>query len=164
MNKLLFLALLFPFATYAQDSCKLIRQTDPYTKLNTISTGFIALEGGSITIDASKPEVDVFFAIKGGNKCFTNGSTAAVYFVGSKVKQSQRNDGSMNCEGLFHFIYRNTATPHFMLRKMSTQKVEKIVFTGNDKTETILTLTPEQQETLMALTACMVKTAPTLIQ
>ena len=47
---------------------------------------------------------------------------------------------------------------------MATMKIEKILFTGNDKTETLVTLTPEQQQTVMELAACISKEAPTLLQ
>lgn len=162
--RILLFFILIPMASKAQDSCTLIRQMDPYTKLKTISTGFIPLNGASITIDASKPEVDVLFSLKGQNKCFTDASTAAIYFVGTKVKLTERNDGTMNCEGLFHFIVRNTATPQVLLRKLATQKIEKILFTGNDKVETLIVFTPEQQEAVMKLAACINRDAPTLLQ
>jgi hypothetical protein len=164
MKHLLVFSFLFPLLTAAQGDCKLIRDVDPFTKLKTISTGFIPLDGASLTIDASKPEVDMLFSIKGANKCFTNNSTAAIYFVGTKVKQTQRNEGTMNCEGLFHFIFRNTALPQVLLRKLSTQLVDKIVFTGNDKAETVLVFTGEQQQQLKALAACIAQEAPTLLQ
>lgn len=153
---------LFPFFALSQD-CPLTRQTDPYTKLKTISTGFIPLQGGSLTIDASKPEIDIFFTLNGSNLCFTDASTAVIYFVGSRARLTQRNNGSMNCEGLFHFIFRNGATPPALLRKMATQKFEKLIFTGNDKKETTITFTPEQQQTILELSACMVKEAPGLL-
>ncbi|HET9430559.1 MAG TPA: hypothetical protein VFO70_05250 [Chitinophagaceae bacterium] len=153
---------LFPFFALSQD-CPLTRQTDPYTKLKTISTGFIPLQGGSLTIDASKPEIDIFFTLNGSSLCFTDASTAVIYFAGSRTRLTQRNNGSMNCEGLFHFIFRNGATPPVLLRKMATQKLEKLIFTGNDKKETTLTFTPEQQQTILELSACIAKEAPGLL-
>lgn len=162
--KYLFYCLLLLSSTANAQDCKLIRQTDPYTKLTTLSTGFIPLQGASLTIDASKPEIDFLFSLNGVNKCFTDGSMAAIFFAGTKMKLTQRNGGSMNCEGLFHFIFRNSATAPVLLRKFATQKVEKFVFTGNDKAETIVTLTAEQQELLMQLSSCMAKEAPTLLQ
>ena len=164
MKTLVLAFFMLPFLLHAQDTCKLKNHTDPYTKLRQLSTGFIPLQGGSLNIDASKPEIDLLFSLKGINKCFTDASTAAIYFVGSKAKQMQRNGGSMNCEGLFHFIFRNTTSPPFLLRKMATTKIEKIVFTGNDKSETTLILTPEQQQMVMALTNCIILQAPTLLQ
>ena len=153
-----------PFFCQAQDTCKLKNHTDPYTKLKVLSTGFIPLQGGSLNIHATKPEIDLLFSLKGVNKCFTDASTAAIYFVGTKAKQTQRNSGSMNCEGLFHFIFRNGPTANVLLRKMATVKIEKIIFTGNNKTETIVTLTPEQQQAVMALTNCIINQAPSLLQ
>ena len=163
--KAIFLAIfLLPLAGQAQDTCKLKNHTDPYTKLRVLSTGFIPLQGGSLNIDATKPEIDLLFSLKGVNKCFTDASTAAIFFVGSKAKQTQRNSGTMNCEGLFHFNFRNAATPQQLLRKMASTRIEKIIFTGNGKTETTITLTPEQQATVMALTNCIITQAPSLLQ
>lgn len=163
MKFVLLLLLAMPLTLLAQD-CKLIKETDPYTKERTISTGFIPLTSASLSIDARKAEVDLLFSVLGADRCFTDASTAAIFFVGSKVKQTQRNGGSMNCEGLFHIIFRNTATPAPFLRKMATQKIEKIVFTGTDKKEITITLDPDQQQVVMELAACIVKEAPTLLQ
>lgn len=163
MKFVLLLILAMPLTLLAQD-CKLIKETDPYTKERTISTGFIPLTGASLSIDARKAEVDLLFSVLGADRCFTDASTAAFFFVGSKVKQSQRNGGSMNCEGLFHIIFRNTATPAPFLRKMATQKIEKIIFTGTDKKEITISLDPDQQQVVMELAACIVKEAPALLQ
>lgn len=148
----------------AQDTCKLKKAIDPYTKEHTLSTGFIPLTGASLTMDATKAEIDLLFSIKGPDKCFTDAGTASIFFVGSKLRQTQRNGGSMNCEGLFHFIFRNTASTPALLKKMTTLKIEKIIFTGNDKKETIVTLTPEQQQVVVDLANCLSKEAPTLIK
>lgn len=163
MKPLFFLFIALPLFSTAQE-CKLIRSADPYTKEKTVSTGFIALQGASLTIDASKTEVDLFFTINGIDKCFSDASTAAIFFEGTKLKMTQRNNGSMNCQGFFHVVGRNTATPLVLLRKLAGKKVEKILFTGNNKTETTVTLSPEQQQILLDLAACMVKEAPGLLQ
>lgn len=163
MKKLLFVVCFLPLFAAAQE-CKLIHATDPYTKLKTVSTGFMTMEGASLTIDASKTEVDIFFTLSGADKCFTDASTAAIFFEGGKQKMSQRNTGSMNCQGYFHIVSRNTATPSLLLRKLAEKKVEKILFTGNNKTETTVTLTPEQQKILFDLANCMLKEAPLLLQ
>ena len=163
--KAIFLAIfLIPLISQAQDTCKLKNHTDPYTKLRVLSTGFIPLQGGSLNIDATKPEVDLLFSLNGVNKCFTDASTASIFFVGTKAKQTQRNNGTMNCEGLFHFIFRNQATPQVLLRKIASTRIEKIVFVGNGKTETTITLTPEQQQAVMTLTNCIITQAPSLLQ
>jgi hypothetical protein len=163
MKYILAVVLLLPFGAWSQD-CKLNKETDPYTKETKISTGFIQLNGGSVTIDADKLEVDVFFTLDGSDKCFDNNSTAAIYFEGAKVKMTMRNSGSMNCEGFFHFTFKNTATTTSLLQKLSTQKLNYIVFTGNNKKETKINLTPEQQQMFLSFTNCLVDDAKTLIK
>jgi hypothetical protein len=163
MKYLLAFALLFPLGISAQD-CKLHRETDPYTKETKISTGFIQLEDGSVTIDGDATEIDVFFSLEGSDKCFDNSSTAAIFFEGTKVKMSMRNSGSMNCEGFFHFTFKNTPATNYQLQKFSTQKLASIIFTGNNKKETKITLTPGQQQTFLSLTTCLVNEAKKLIK
>ncbi|HEY6061993.1 MAG TPA: hypothetical protein VIV35_00190, partial [Chitinophagaceae bacterium] len=130
MKYILVVALFSPLFLTAQD-CKLNRETDPFTKEVKISTGFIPMDGGSVTIDATKAEIDFLFSIEGADRCFDNNSTAFIFFEGTKLKLTSRNGGSMNCEGLFHFIFRNTSSLPSLLTKMTTQKVNHIVFTGN---------------------------------
>jgi hypothetical protein len=78
--KFLFCSLFFlPFFSVAQD-CKLSRETDPFTKETKISTGFLALDGGSVTIDASSTEIDFLFSIEGADRCYDNNCTAAIFF------------------------------------------------------------------------------------
>jgi hypothetical protein len=144
--------------------CKLIHETDPYTKAKKISSGFIPLEGGQLNFDATKAEIDLLFSLPGADRCFSDASTASVFFVGTKVKQTQRNNGSMNCEGLFHFIFRNGVTPQVLMRKLATMKVEKVVFTGNDKKEFVITLTSEQQQMVMDVAGCINKEAVGLLK
>jgi hypothetical protein len=163
MKYLLTFLLFISLQADAQD-CKLIRETDAYTKELRISTGFMQLEGATLSIDANKQEIDFLFSIAGDDKCYTDASVAAIFFEGTKLKVTQRNAGSMNCEGFFHFIFKNGANGPQLLKKMSTQKVAKIIFTGNNKTETTITLSPEQQQILMDLSACMLKDAPTLVK
>ena len=156
--------ILFPLFCVAQD-CKLNRETDPFTKETKISTGFLALDGGSVTIDASSTEIDFLFSIEGPDRCFDNNCTAAIFFEGPKlVKFNSRNGGSMNCEGLFHFIFKNTTSPNSFLNKIMTQKINHIVFTGNNKKEATINLTPIDQQALMALVTCLVNEARTLIK
>ena len=160
--------LLFPLLAAAQDpiaiGCKLNRETDPYTKETKISTGFIELAAGSVTVDADSREIDVFFSLSGVDKCFDNNSMAAIFFEGSKVKMSYRNGGTMNCDGFFHFIFKNSATIPSLLQKITTQKIATITFTGNNKKETKVTLEPNEQLTLMNLAACLVNEAKILIK
>ena len=168
MKKIFIFLLLAPLFSSAQDSlaapCKLIKETDPYTKETKLSTGFIMLKNGSVTIDADSKEIDVLFSIEGLDKCFDNNSTAAIFFEGVKTKMSSRNGGTMNCEGLFHFVFKNTALTTTVLQKMMTQKINHIVFTGSDKKESIIAIKPEDQEKLMTLATCLVNEAKTLIK
>lgn len=164
MRFFLSILLMLPLISLAQD-CMLTRETDPFTKETKISTGFFALDGGSITIDATSTEIDFLFSIEGADRCFDNNSTAAIFFEGPKlIKFNTRNGGSMNCEGLFHFIFKNTATPNTLLNRIMTQKIHHILFTGNNKKEVTITLTPNDQQALVALVTCLVNEAKTLIK
>lgn len=162
--KCIFLICLFFSVVASAQECKLIRETDPYTKETRLSTGFIFVSGGSVTVDADSKEIDVLFSITGTDKCFDNNSTAVIFFEGSKVKTSLRNSGTMNCEGLFHFIFKNSVNTTSVLKKITTQKVTHIIFTGNGKKETSLTISPVQQEVLMKLANCLVTDAKALIK
>jgi len=158
---------MIPFFAAAQDSaainCKLIKEIDPYTKEQVISSGFIEMQGGSLTIDANKQEINFLFTVSGSDKCFSTEATAAIFFVGTKVKQTQRHNGAMNCEGIVQLTFRNTTLAPQLLRRFATQKVEKILFVGNNKKETTVTLTPEQQQMLLRLSVCMMNESPTLL-
>ncbi len=162
--KCIFSLLLFVSIAAAGQECKLLRETDPFTKEVKISTGFIFVEGGSVTVDADNKEIVVLFSIEGADKCFDNNSTASIIFEGIKSKSASRNGGTMNCEGLFQFVFRNTASTTTLLQKLMTQKLASIVFTGNNKKESTLTVGPKEQEAIMRLTTCVVNEAKTLIK
>ena len=168
MKLFLFILLLMPAGLWAQDStaiaCKLNTETDPFTKEIKLSTGFISLRGGSVTIDATKPEVDLLFALQGNEICFDNNSTAFLYFEGSKTKITVRNGGTMNCEGLFHFIFKNTETTATNLTKLSTLKLSRIVFTTTTKAELTVSLNADMQNQFMQLTKCLTEEAKRLIK
>ena len=159
----LIIIFLMPLFSGAQD-CKLNKETDPFTKETRISTGFLPLDGGSVTIDADAREIDMLFTIEGADRCYDNNSMAAIVFDGTKLKLNSRNGGSMNCEGLFHFIFRNTAATTSVLNKLMTQKVNHIVFTGNNKKEATINLTAVDQQAFMTLATCLVNEAKTLIK
>ena len=158
----------FPLVIAAQDpiaiGCKLNSEKDPFTKEDNISTGFIPVDGGSVTIDATKAEIDFLFSLEGVDRCFDNNSTAYVFFEGMKFKLTARNGGSMNCEGLFHFIFRNTASLPSMLTKMTTQKINHIVFKGNNKKESTINLSPADQQLFMTLADRLVNASKELIK
>ncbi len=159
------LTLFFPWPLFASaQDCKLIRETDPFTKEVKISTGFVFLDGGSVTIDADSKEIIVLFNIEGADRCFDNNSTADVFFEGLKSKTMNRNGGTMNCEGLFQFVFKNSAgTPTTMLQRLMTRKMTQVVFTGNTKKPITVNVGPKEQEALLALVNCLVTEAKTLI-
>lgn len=167
MKFILVLSMMIPLFPAAQDSlsknCKITREKDPFTKEIKLSTGFIPLDGGQVTIDANKLEIDFLFSLDGPLKCFDNNSTAFVFFEGTKLKLSSRNGGSMNCEGLFHFIFRNTASLPSMLTRMTTQKVSHIIFKGNNNKEFTVKLSPVDQQLFMTLANCLVEESKGLI-
>ena len=143
--------------------CVIQRETDPYTKEIKVSTGFIQLKNATLSIQADSKEIDFFFIISGDDKCFTDAASAFVFFEGSKVKLSIRNTGSMNCDGFFHFVFKNQAIVPSSLQRLSNQKVTGILFTGNDKKETQITLTPDQQLLLMHSVNCLLEEAKKLL-
>jgi hypothetical protein len=161
MKPVLTILLLLPLFIAAQD-CKVLKDTDPYTKETKLSSGFISLQGGSLTIEADSKEVDFFFIVN--DKCFGDGSTVYIYMEGSKVKTTWRNAGSMNCTGYFHYRYKNTTVTPTVVKKLSTQKITQLIFIGNDKKEVTVTLLPEQQNIVMKAVACMSEEAKTLIK
>lgn len=163
MKYFIILTLFVSNVASAQD-CKLKKETDPYTKETKMSTGFIFVNGGSVTVDADSKEIDILFSVEGVDKCFDNNSTAVIFFDGSKVKTTFRNGGTMNCEGLFHFIFKNSLTTNSQLKKLTTQKITKIVFTGNNKKETTVTIEPLKQEQFTTFATCIVNDAKTLIK
>ena len=168
MKYILACLLFLPIFSAAQDttavSCKLTRETDPFTKQTKISTGFMQMDGAAVTIDATKPEIDFLFSVEGADRCYDNNSTAFVFFEGTKAKLTIRNGGSMNCEGLFHFIFKNTTSQVSALTKLSTMKIDNIVFTGNNKKEAKIELTEVEQQSFMTLATCLLADAKTLLQ
>lgn len=169
MKYLFSLLFLVPAFLSAQDStkaaCKLIRETDPYTKEVKLSTGFIFLDGGSVTIDADSKEIVFLFSIEGPNRCFDNNSTVDLFFEGIKSKTMSRNGGTMNCEGLFQLVFKNTrSTPTTVLQRILTKKTLQFVFTGNTGKPLTVNVGPKEQEALMTLANCLVEEGRTLIK
>lgn len=161
MKLSLIVLLLFPLFISAQE-CKFLKETDPYTKETKISSGFISLQGGSLSIDADSKEVDFFFIVN--DKCFSDASTVFIFFEGSKTRTTWRNAGGMNCNGYFHFKYRNSTLTPTVVKKLATDKTAQFIFTDNDKKQVIISLLPDQQEILMKAIACMSEEAKTLIK
>ncbi len=163
MRKSFLFLLLIPFFGSAQD-CNLQKDKDPITSENKISTGFFALKGASLSIDADSKNIDFFFTLSGDGKCFDYESTVTAFFEGGRLKTNFKNSGTVNCEGYFHFTFRNGAGTAYTLVNLSSKKVITLKFSGTNKTETTLSLTREQQQTLMNMTTCLVKEAKTLVQ
>ncbi len=168
MKYILTVLFFVPVFLSAQDpitiGCKLTRETDPFTKEIKISTGFIPLDGGSVTIDANSGEIDFLFSVDGPERCFDNNSVATVFFEGTKFKLTTRNGGTMNCEGLFHFIFRNTASTPSLLTKLATQKINHFSFTCTSKKDVTVILSPADQQLFMTLASCLLNEARTLIK
>ncbi|MCX8020996.1 MAG: hypothetical protein N2747_10935 [Chitinophagaceae bacterium] len=145
--------------------CRLIKETDPYTKETRLSSGFLKLNGASVTMDADSKELIFLFSVEGKDRCFDNGSTAEISFEGLKTKMIARNAGTMNCDGSFQFVFKNTHNaPTTLLQRMSTRKITQIVFTGNNKKTATVTLAPREQELFMRLADCIVKEGRQLIK
>src|SRR5436190_11448667 len=60
MKYLLILLLALPVLSQAQDSCKLKKLTDPYTKQSKISTGFVPFvtDGGTVNVSIDATATD----------------------------------------------------------------------------------------------------------
>lgn len=167
MKKLLFLFLLGPFALFAQD-CNLKKSTDPFTHVAKLSTGFQKFDNNGFTIllsaDANPTEIDFFFWMKGEGKCFDAESTAQVVYEGERSRATFKNSGSMNCEGAFHFTFKNSPTTNTYLKKLLSKKVATIKFTSTNKKEILLTLTEEQKTMLQNIAVCMADEGKTLLK
>ena len=160
MKKWLVIFLLFPVASFAQDTCGLKKAKDPFTNVTKLTTGFKSFTSNagnvSISADATPTEIDFFIWVKADGKCFDLESTAFMVWEGKRSKATFHNSGSMNCEGAFHFNFKNTATPNSWLRKMMAKKVATIKLTGNNNVETTITLTEEQKVVFQRMVTCIV--------
>lgn len=168
MKSLLLPLLLLCAAANAQD-CKLKKTTDPFTKATKISTGFkkFGLQGPSVllSVDANATDVDLFFSIPGPaeTQCFDNNSPVQLTYDGGRIKYNAKNSGSMNCEGLFHVTFRNTAATPGALNNLMQKKLQSIKFTTRSKVVTEVVLNEEEKEKLMKMIACVTTEAKTLL-
>ena len=160
MKIFMLLFFLFPAMLFAQD-CQLKKEKDQFTQQDRLTTGFIQLTNSKLSITADSKELDFFIAAS-NDKCFDENSTLSVVFDDGHSKLNFRNSGSMNCQGLFHFTIRNTATPNFNLQRLAAKKVKALVLT-NDKAVTSILLNADQQQALQTAADCMAKQAATLI-
>jgi hypothetical protein len=161
MKQILSLLLLLPFFADAQDTCGLKSTRDPYTKEVRLSSGFISVGSNKVSIDAVAKEIDFFFMLDGG-KCFDDGATLTVNFEGSRVKQTYRSSGTMNCEGYFHINFRNTPGTSYTLQKLATLRVSSFVF-KKDKEETTVLVSEDQKDLFRKAVSCVITQGKTLI-
>jgi len=161
MKAIVFALMMLPCIIQAQE-CKVIKETDPYTKETRYSSGVINLQSGNVSVEADSKEIDFFFTVEG--KCFNDASNVYIFFEGSKVRTTYRNAGGMNCDGYFHFKFKNNKATTGVLQKLTTQKVTQFIFTDNNKKETIVSLLPDQQEAFTAKATCLVNEAKLLIK
>jgi hypothetical protein len=168
MKLILTLLAALPIMAFGQDSCKLKKETDPFTHQVKISTGFISFTNNgiplSISVDATSTEIDFFLWFTGDAKCFDENSAIQINYEGDRMKANFKNTGSMNCEGAFHFSFRNTpGTPSNLLR-ITDKKIASFKITGPNKTITDVVLTGDQKNQLMRMAACVVRDAKGLIK
>ena len=166
MKYLLIVICLFPLCIQAQD-CKLKKTTDPYTKEKQLSTGFIQLDGASLAINADSKEIDFFFSMDGKEKCLSDASSVVVNYDGKKQKQTFRNNGPVNCDGIFHIIFKNMATTPTLLQRLITQKIISLQFINDNNTKKPLLnidVSADQQQALMTKGDCLIREAKTLIK
>lgn len=165
MKQIFFLFLFLPFFGLAQD-CQVKKEKDQFSQEPKLTTGFISfktLKRFQLSLDATKKEIDFFFALSGDNQCFDDQSTAVVTFEGGRMKSTFKNTGSMNCDGLFHFTFKNIAVTPSILQRMATKKILNIKLVGSNKTEVDLVFNEQQQEQLMQAINCIINEAKTLL-
>ena len=146
MKHLLAVLLLSPFFNLAQD-CKLKKGTDDITSKPTLSTGFVDFGDFSLSMDAGSKEIDFFFLVKKGSKCYDENSEVTITFEGrNPQKTPYKNTGSMNCDGVIHVIFKNLSFTTSQLTKLGTKKPASIAFTDNNSKVITVVFTPEQQQ------------------
>jgi hypothetical protein len=158
-----FVLFLFPLYSFSQD-CNIKKTTDPYTKEVRLSTGLIQLQSSSLAIEADSKEIDFFFSMTGVEKCFSDESTAVIVYEGTRMKGNFKNGGPTNCDGFFHIIFRNSPATNSLLQRLITQKITSIQFTGNNKNQTTVAFSAEDQKALMTKGDCLVKEAKSLLK
>lgn len=163
MRLSLIMLLFLPLWAVAQD-CKLKTEKDPFTKEIKLSTGFTYFDGGSVTIDADAREINFLFNIEGPDRCFDANTTVEFYFEGLKGKTSSRNQGTMNCEGLFQLVYKNSNNnPTTLLQRILTRKVTQAIFMVEGKKPVTVVFAPKEQEAFMVLANCLYTEAKKLL-
>lgn len=156
-----------PFLGLAQDTCKLTKSTDPFTHQTKISTGFVPFASGSqlsISVDATPTDIDIFLWFTKDQKCFDEASTIQVNFEGDRYKLNLKNTGSMNCEGAFHFSFKNAANTPPQLQRLVDKRISLFHITGPNKTVTDVGFTEEQKAQLHRMITCVVRDSKSLLK
>jgi len=168
MKKVFLLLFLLPVFAMAQDTCQLKKETDPFTHETKISTGFVSfISNGvkfNVSVDATPSQIDFFFWFTGDSKCFDDESTIQLNYEGERLKANFKNSGSMNCEGAFHFSFRNTVATPSNLKKIGERKISSFKITGANNTVTEITLNEDQRQLFRRMTSCVLLQAKTLIK
>ena len=163
MKYILFCICFAPFALAAQD-CALKKGKDIITSKPTLSTGFIDLQGNTLSIDVNSKEIDFFFVLNNpAVKCLNEETEITFMLEGGKLKSEFRNSGSLNCDGIFHVIFKNSAYTPSQLTKLGSKKIVAIQLTGSSPKPYIISLTAEQQQMLMNTISCVIKEAKTVL-
>ncbi|MEO5683602.1 MAG: hypothetical protein ABIQ88_13215 [Chitinophagaceae bacterium] len=162
--KYILLCLCFlPVSLLAQE-CSLKKGQDAITSKTTLTTGFIELNGTTLSIDINSKEIDFFFVLNNqAVKCLDEETEATVNYEGGKLKSQFRNSGSMNCDGIFHIIFKNSAYTNSYLQKMAAKKIVSIQLTGSSPKPFIISLTAAQQQMLLDTISCVVKESKTVL-
>ena len=69
----------------------------------------------------------------------------------------------MNCDGIFHIIFKNSAYTNSLLQRLAAKKIVSIQFTGSNPKPYIISMLPEQQQMLQATINCVIKEAKTVL-
>jgi len=163
MKYFFWLIALAPFSLLAQD-CSLKKGQDPITSKPTLTTGFIELPGTTLSIDVNSKEIDFFFVLDNkAVKCLDEETEAEFIFEGGKLKAEFKNAGSMNCDGIFHIIFKNSAYTPSQLTKLASKKILSIQIKGSSPKPFVISLSPEQQQSLMNQISCVTKEAKTVL-
>jgi len=165
MKFLLPLLFALPLSAFGQD-CAIKKTKDQFSQEPKLTTGFIPLSNARLTIDADAKEIHLLFVLgnNGEMKCFEDASTLSIAFDGINTKANLRNGGSMNCDGYFDVVFKNTPSTNTYLNRLTTHTVKSLTFTGNNKTVTVITLSDDQKALLKQLATCMATESKTLIQ
>jgi hypothetical protein len=161
MKYLLITVFFLPVVVFAQN-CALKKEKDQFTQQERLTTGFMTMNNSKMSITADDKELDFFISL-GSSACFDDASTLSIVFEDGRTKSNFRSSGSMNCEGLFHFVIRNTTTTNSNLQRLATKKVKTMTLT-HGKDVTSITPNESEQQLLVTATSCMATEAKTLIK